>query len=88
MVSKGAITAIEEEHCSTQVEEAQVGTVTISSDGTVSLDRDIQTRDYTLLVQCDSIQQAVLSPPLARLSIKDNRLVAWRRVEAGIATPA
>lgn len=40
----------------------------------------------TVLLDCDSVQQAVLTPPFSRIAIKNGRLVAWRYVEQGVAT--
>ena len=62
-----------------------MGEVVIDADGSASLDVDIGTRDYTLLEQCGSVEDAVLRPPSSRLTIRQGRLVAWRKVSAGVA---
>lgn len=67
------------------VASSKSGEVTISTDQEVTLDVDIGTADYTVLLDCDSIQQAVLSPPHGRLTIKNGKLVAWRKIDAGVA---
>lgn len=40
---------------------------------------------FTLLPNCKSVQDAVLSPPSARYAVRRRRLVAWRRVNEGVA---
>jgi hypothetical protein len=62
-----------------------VGEVTMASGQKVSLNVDVGTEDYTVLLDCDNVHQAVLSPPIGRLTVKNGKLVAWRRVDAGVA---
>lgn len=64
-----------------------VGEATLTSNRGVSLNVDIGTEDYTVLLDCDSLQEAVLSPTLGRLAVKEGNLVAWRRLDAGVALP-
>ncbi|UZJ55145.1 hypothetical protein CBS101457_004465 [Exobasidium rhododendri] len=82
MVSQSASEAIVGK---ARISEPKVGTVTVSSDGSASTEIDPGAKDYTLLVQCDSVQDAVLRPPSARLTIKAGKVVAWTKVDAGIA---
>lgn len=59
-------------------------TINVSKDGKVSFDRGQTTEDFTLLIDCNSVQEAVLSPLPARLAIKTSKLVAWTIVDSGI----
>lgn len=63
----------------------KAGEVTISANKDVTLEVDIGTNDFTVLIDCDSVQTAVLSPPPGRLAVKNGKLVAWKRVDAGTA---
>lgn len=68
----------------TQLEPVEIE-VEVRSDGTVRSDLPHGASTFTLLAGCKSVQDAVLAPPAARLTVRDGRLVAWRRVDEGIA---
>jgi hypothetical protein len=60
--------------------------ITVAKDGTVhghQLTPSLST--FTLLTGCESVRDAVLAPCAARLAVKNGRVVAWTKVEKGLA---
>lgn len=42
---------------------------------------------FTLLPRCQSVQEAVLSPPKSRIAVVRNRAVGWTKVDQGVYSP-